>query len=190
MIDVVTLYTVETGLVTRRVTSAVYQAPVIGLIGRTDTSVTTSVSLICVSALRVTHVRGRAHHTYAISSGLRCLETSSSLLCISQYPNVSSWSIVDDSFRETQASCCQVYAISTFATCVRPSIFVCSELTDGTMLDSLNARKSLRRRTHQGDQHILPMISSLHEAQSETHGEDVCPASSLQQSERFVLQCS
>ena len=43
---------------------------------------------------------------------------------------------------------------------------------DGTSyLDRLNARKSLRRRTRQPDQHILPVISSLHEAQSQTRGD-------------------
>ena len=34
--------------------------------------------------------------------------------------------------------------------------------------DRLNARKSLRKRTRPSDQHILPIISSLHEAQSQT----------------------
>ncbi|PIL31157.1 hypothetical protein GSI_05854 [Ganoderma sinense ZZ0214-1] len=36
------------------------------------------------------------------------------------------------------------------------------------LLTRLNARKSLRKRTRPSDQHILPIISSLHEAQSQT----------------------
>ncbi|KAI0714548.1 hypothetical protein C8Q76DRAFT_727080 [Earliella scabrosa] len=89
LIDVVTLYTVETGLVT---------------------SITTAVSLIC-------------------------------------------WLIMPRNliFLALHFSISKLYATSTLAT--------------------LNARKSLRRRTRQPDQHILPVISSLHEAQSQTRGD-------------------
>lgn len=51
----------------------------------------------------------------------------------------------------------------------RPIVNVGVLCADGTSnFDRLNARKSLRRRTRQPDQHILPVISSLHEAQSQT----------------------
>ncbi|KAI0352217.1 hypothetical protein OH77DRAFT_1460656 [Trametes cingulata] len=89
LIDVVTLYTVETGLVT---------------------SITTAVSLIC------------------------WLVMPRNLIFLALHFSIS-----------------KLYATSTLAT--------------------LNARKSLRRRTRNADDHILPMISSLHEAQSETQQE-------------------
>ena len=38
--------------------------------------------------------------------------------------------------------------------------------------DRLNARKSLRKRTRQPYPHILPVLSSLHEAQSQTRRGD------------------
>ncbi|KAM5533530.1 hypothetical protein V8D89_012809 [Ganoderma adspersum] len=86
LIDVVTLYTFETGLLT---------------------SITTAVSLICWLTMPRNLVFLALH------------------FCISK-----------------------LYATSTLAT--------------------LNARKSLRKRTRPSDQHILPIISSLHEAQSQT----------------------
>ncbi|EIW63753.1 uncharacterized protein TRAVEDRAFT_54927 [Trametes versicolor FP-101664 SS1] len=89
LIDVVTLYTVETGLVT---------------------SITTAVSLICWLAM------------------------PRNLIFLALHFSIS-----------------KLYATSTLAT--------------------LNARKSLRRRTHKVDDHILPVISSLHEAQSATQRE-------------------
>ncbi|KAI0756065.1 hypothetical protein C8Q80DRAFT_1126243 [Daedaleopsis nitida] len=89
LIDIVTLYTFETGLVT---------------------SITTAVSLIC------------------------WLTMPRNLIFLALHFSIS-----------------KLYATSTLAT--------------------LNARKSLRRRTRQPDQHILPMISSLHEAQSQTQRE-------------------
>ncbi|KAI0829098.1 hypothetical protein BC628DRAFT_1362489 [Trametes gibbosa] len=89
LIDVVTLYTVETGLVT---------------------SITTAVSLIC------------------------WLTMPRNLIFLALHFSIS-----------------KLYATSTLAT--------------------LNARKSLRRRTHKSDDHVLPVISSLHEAQSATQGE-------------------
>ncbi|KAI0652742.1 hypothetical protein C8Q79DRAFT_939173 [Trametes meyenii] len=86
LIDVVTLYTVETGLVT---------------------SITTAVSLIC------------------------WLTMPRNLIFLALHFSIS-----------------KLYATSTLAT--------------------LNARKSLRRRTNKSDDHVLPVISSLHEAQSQT----------------------
>ncbi|KAI0370119.1 hypothetical protein BV20DRAFT_1076209 [Pilatotrama ljubarskyi] len=49
--------------------------------------------------------------------------------------------------------------------------FSISKRTSTDLPERLNARKSLRRRTRNADDHILPMISSLHEAQSETQQE-------------------
>ena len=49
----------------------------------------------------------------------------------------------------------------TLTTCL-----CCFDMTNDR--DRLNARKSLRKRTRPSDQHILPIISSLHEAQSQT----------------------
>ncbi|KAI1786823.1 hypothetical protein LXA43DRAFT_752308 [Ganoderma leucocontextum] len=89
LIDVVTLYTIETGLLT---------------------SITTAVSLIC------------------------WLTMPRNLVFLALHFSIS-----------------KLYATSTLAT--------------------LNARKSLRKRTRQPDQHILPIISSLHEAQSQTQRE-------------------
>ncbi|KAI9069690.1 hypothetical protein FKP32DRAFT_1671168 [Trametes sanguinea] len=86
LIDVVTLYTIETGLVT---------------------SITTAVSLICWLAM------------------------PRNLIFLALHFSIS-----------------KLYATSTLAT--------------------LNARKSLRRRTNKFDDHALPVISSLHDLESQT----------------------
>ncbi|KAJ8495068.1 hypothetical protein ONZ51_g1910 [Trametes cubensis] len=119
LIDTVTLYTVETGLVTRYIARFRLASCPPVLIGAPPTAVTGSIALFYISAQEHTDFE-------------------------------SQWLVMPRNliFLALHFSISKLYATSTLAT--------------------LNARKSLRRRTNKLDDHVLPVISSLHDIQSHT----------------------